>query len=85
MENYFRKGEKVVCVSDSAYPIQNSQTRVAKHEIVEVRAIRIYPNVGFCVSLKGFSEDLFFQALHFDYPDRGFADEVLKMISIGQK
>lgn len=82
MKNVFRKGDRVVCRVGESVCVNNASYSVYEHAIVTVRAIRIYPNIGFCVSFDEMREGDFYLANEYSGLDIEFAENILNSIKI---
>lgn len=82
MKNVFRKGDRVVCRVKESVCVNNVSYSVYEHDVLTVRSVRIYPNIGFCVSFDEMREGDFYLAMDFGMPDLKFAHDLLKSIKI---
>lgn len=80
-----QRGEKVVCNTDSLLVGVNDVAKPKKHEIVTICKIRIYQNIGWCISLEEYDHEVFFHISGFDHKDTDFAESILKSLSNGRQ
>ena len=79
-----QKGEKVVCNTDSLLIGKNNISTPKKHEIVTVCKVRIYQNIGWCISLEEYDHEVFFHISGFDHKDSEFAENILRSLRNGR-
>lgn len=72
-----RKGDKLIVESDVLKGETDLRIPLVGETVI-VKKIRIYQGLGFCVSLEGYNEDLFFQVSGFKKLDIGFANDIIK-------